>query len=120
VRTAHLSSHHGRGIGPPKNEKKETVAELLNTFFGSVFTREDTKNIPTAADMEAGIMANVNITLNKVKKTIRNLKTASAAGPDGIGPRLLQKLKNELAPVLVIIFWRSLRVWRAVPLQINK
>jgi hypothetical protein len=40
------------GIGPLKNEKKETVtedqgmAELLNNFFGSVFTREDTENIP--------------------------------------------------------------------------
>jgi hypothetical protein len=84
------------------------MAELLNTFFGSVFTREDTNNITTAADMETGDMADVNITLSKVKKNIRNLKASAAALPDSIGPRLLQELANEIAPVLVITFRRSL------------
>jgi hypothetical protein len=50
----------------------------------------------------------VNVTLSKVKKKIRDLKTSSAAGPDGIGPRLLQELENEIAPVLVIIYRQSL------------
>jgi hypothetical protein len=43
-----------------------------------------------------------------LNKKIRNLKTASAAGPDGIGPRMLQELENEIAPVLLVIYRRSL------------
>jgi len=41
-------------IGPLRNEQKEMVSddqgmtELLNNFFGSVFTREDTTNVPAA------------------------------------------------------------------------
>jgi hypothetical protein len=48
-------------IGPLRNEKREMVSddqgmtELLNNFFGSVFTREDTTNIPAAKEMEMEI-----------------------------------------------------------------
>ncbi len=107
-------------IGPLRNEKKEMVSddqnmtELLNNFFGSVFTREDTNNIPAAKEMETEDMEEVVITLNKVKVKIKNLKEASAAGPDNIGPRLLKELGNELAPALVKIFQRSLE-YREVP-----
>jgi hypothetical protein len=100
-------------IGPLKNEAKETVAdqgmaELLNKFFGSVFTREDITIIPSADEIETDIMQEVEVTEKVVKNKIRNLKTASAAGPDGIGPRLLQELENELAPALTLIFRRSI------------
>ncbi len=96
-------------IGPLKNDKKLIIsddlemAELLNNFFGLVFTREDTTSIPAAEEIETGNMKELKITLEMVKAKIRNLKTASAAGPDSIGPRLLQELENELAPALVII-----------------
>ncbi len=71
-------------MGPLKNANKENVsedqgmAELLNNFFSSVFTREDTEHIPRAADMET------------------------------IGPKLLQELVNELNLPLVLIFRKSL------------
>ena len=96
-------------IGPLRNEKKEMVSddqgmtEILNSFFGSVFTREDTANVPAADDME-----DCKITQKMVREKIRNLKEASAAGPDSIGPRMLKELVNELVPALVIIFKRSL------------
>ncbi len=93
--------------------------ELLNNFFGSVFTREDTTNIPAAKEMED--MEEVVITLNKVKMKIKNLKEASAAGPDNVGPRLLRELGNELAPALVKIFqrghWSTGRCQRSGKLQ---
>jgi hypothetical protein len=84
------------------------MTELLNNFFGSVFTREDTTNIPAAKEMETDSMQEVVITLKMVKMKIKSLKEASAAGPDNIGPRLLRELGNELAPALVKIFRRSL------------
>jgi hypothetical protein len=56
------------GIGLLKNEKKETItddqgmAELLNNFFGSVFTREDAENIPVAEEMEGRTLDSITIT----------------------------------------------------------
>ena len=59
--------------------------------------------------METTAMDGVRITHSAVRKKIRKLKTLSAAGPDEIGPKLLQELENELTPVLVKIFNRSVQ-----------
>jgi hypothetical protein len=102
-------------IGPLKNEKKETVAddlgmaELLNSFFSSVFTNENTTNIPAAEEMDTELLQDVKITERMVREKIRQLKPASAAGPDGLGPRMLQELEGEIAPALTLIFQRSIQ-----------
>ena len=44
----------------------------------------------------------------EVKTTIQALRSEAAAGPDGIGPRILQALQNELALILVHIFKQTL------------
>jgi hypothetical protein len=85
------------------------MAELLNSFFSSVFTREDTEHIPAAPDMETNILEEVSITEKMVREKIRNLKTESAAGPDEIGPKLLQELEAVVALPLVDIFRESVR-----------
>ena len=101
--------------GPLKNAKNDTVAdeqgmtEILNNFFSSVFTREQTDNVPAAEEMGASDMQNVVITHRLVRTKIRKLKPASAAGPDGIGPRILQELADEITPALAIIFQRSVQ-----------
>jgi len=41
-------------------------------------------------------------------KKIRGLRKEAAAGPDEIGPRLLQELERELAPALTAVFRASL------------
>ncbi len=43
-----------------------------------------------------------------MKKKIRALRTDGASGPDGIGPRVLQELQDELAPALAVVFTKSL------------
>jgi hypothetical protein len=102
-------------IGPLRNEKNETVTddqgmtEVLNRFFSSVFTKERTDKIPTAAEMRTEAMPDVGITDKIVRAKIRKLKPASATGPDGIGPKLLQELEYELTPVLAKNFRRSLQ-----------
>ncbi len=73
------------------------MAEVLNGFFSSVFTREDETNIPKEDSIEW-----------EVKKKIRKLRKDAAAGPDEIGPRVLQELENEIAQALVMIFRHSL------------
>jgi hypothetical protein len=34
-----------------------------------------------------------------MKKKIRELRTDAASGPDGLGPKVLQELQDELSPV---------------------
>jgi hypothetical protein len=46
--------------------------------------------------------------LPKVAKKIRDLCSTAAPGPDKIGPALLQELNEEVAPILAIIFQKSL------------
>ncbi len=100
-------------VGPLKNANKETVledgkmAEVLNRFFSSVFTREELGNIPEAENLQTEEMENVYFTEEKIRRKIRNLRAASAAGPDEIGPNLLQELEKELSRGLMLIYRQS-------------
>jgi hypothetical protein len=102
-------------IGPLKDSENKTVsedrgmAELLNKFFSSVFTREDIRNVPSAETMDAPDLETVIVTHKLVREKIRNLRPSSAAGPDSIGPLLLQELQEELVPALVLIFRCSIQ-----------
>jgi hypothetical protein len=51
----------------------------------------------------------VNVTEQKVREKIKNLKPYSAAGPDGIGTQLLRELREEVIPALTMIYRQSLR-----------
>ena len=92
------------GIGPLKSDTGEVVreekdmAELLNRFFSSVFTREDSNNIPEPKEkVEKAGLSQVKITRAKVKSKIKKLRAGAAAGPDGIGPQLLKALVEQVA-----------------------
>ena len=91
------------GVGPLRDETGRTVSgdkemsELLNAFFASVFTREDTSRIPSPKEerMDRPVLT-ARITAEKVRKKVKRLRAGSAAGPDGLGPQLLQKLIDQL------------------------
>ena len=51
----------------------------------------------------------VIITERLVKEKIKNLKENSAAGPDGISPKLFKSAAEELVKPLTIIFRESMR-----------
>jgi hypothetical protein len=85
------------------------MAEELNKFFSSVFTRENVNNIPVPPREETStMMEKVRITPTQVKHQIDNLRADSAAGPDRISPRVLKELNNVIAEPLALIFNRSL------------
>ena len=85
------------------------MAEELNTYFSSVFTREDTSTVPDPTTRSTrSKLRNCWITTEKVKRKIKELKPNSAAGPDGIHPKLLKECVNEIAPVLAMIFRKSM------------
>ena len=88
------------------NEEK---ANLLNDYFSSVFTREDTSNVPTPKTHPAGQeVTTMVITQEKVQKKLAKLKTSKTPGPDGLHPRVLQETSNSLSKPLSIIFNKSI------------
>ena len=102
-------------VGPLRAESGETVADaekmagILNNYFSSVFTKESPTAPPPASDLNhGGEIRTVPISAYEVKKKIKNLRPHAAAGPDEIGPRLLQELSEELARPLAWIFRDSL------------
>ena len=86
-------------------------AELLNSFFSSVFTIENLTNIP---DMEccsksSGIaITDIRVTAEAVKTKLKELDSAKAQGPDGIPPRVLKELAEELSIPMAKLFNKSL------------
>ncbi len=73
------------------------------------FTREDTTSIPVPEDKcEHSFLESVRFQPAAVKRKIRELRTDAASGPDGLGPKVLQELQDELSPVLEAIFEKSL------------
>jgi len=89
-------------------DEKE-MAEELNNFFSSVFTREDTSSVPIPEPRHCRKkMKDVWISTQDVKKRIEKMKQQSSPGLDGITPRLLKETKDEIAPILAKIFRLSM------------
>ena len=99
-------------VGPLKDEHERLVtdskeqANILNRWYCSVFTREDTSHIPEAVDVYEGnnMLEEVVITREKVKKKLQSLKPKSAPGPDKISPAVLQSMADILCVPLTSIF----------------
>jgi len=102
-------------VGPLKDRDRETVADaeqmasILNNYFSSVFTNESPAETLTSRDLPTNSRINtIHVTAYDVKKKIRKLRPHKAAGPDEIGPRLLQELVDEISNPLAMIFRTSL------------
>ena len=102
-------------VGPLLDRAKNKVTDnkgmvdLLNRYFSSVFTPDAGGPVPDAAPTVAPYIGDLRVTTAMVEKAIEKLRPSSAAGPDGIGPQLLQQLKATVAPVLASIFNTSLK-----------
>ena len=53
-------------------------------------------------------MPEININLNGILKLLSNLQPRKAAGPDEIRPIVLRELRTEIAPIIQLIFEKSL------------
>jgi hypothetical protein len=111
-----------QSVGPLKDENGSKVtgnpemASLLNSTFSKAFTREDDNNVPDPDSQYRGQeLKHVRVTVQDVKRKIKNLRREAAAGPDGIGPIILQETCEEIAPVLAEIFNKSLRTGEVPP-----
>ena len=64
-------------------------------------------------------MPEINKDLNGVLKLLSNMKLDKAAGPDSIKPVVLKQLKMEFAPVICLLFEKTLQT-RQLPSEWKK
>ena len=109
----HVNSKLKRKTGVPNlnkpdgnlTETDEEKATILNDFFSSVFTIEDTNNIPNL-DSHCGneTLKNINISQELIENKLRQLNPNKAMGPDKIPTIVLKELASELSYPLYKIF----------------
>jgi len=98
----------------PLRQKDETFtdpkdkAEILNNYFTSVFTSEDTSTIPILDHNTFPDISPLTIHNEGVVDLLSNLKEHKAKGPDEIPAALLKRLSTEISPALTHIFQASL------------
>ena len=107
----------GRKIGPLLNELNDVVdsaegmSQEFNKFFGSVFTKETSGEVPEADWMykenDRGL-CDIVITEKIVLEKLDGLRDDKAAGADDLVPRFLNSIKHELVSPLVILFRKVL------------
>ena len=77
------------------NNSRET-ANILNSYFASVYTKEPPDEIPKLAHRKAPKQSKMKITVEMVKRFLHDLNIHKSPGPDGIHPRFMQELSAEL------------------------
>ena len=82
-------------------------ANALNDQFKSVFTNEDSSSIPKLQS-DIPVMPPINVTTPGVEKLLKDLKPQKAPGPDGVTPRVLKECASSIAPILTVIYQKSL------------
>eukprot|EP00061_Rhincodon_typus_P005273 g24575.t1 len=84
------------------------MAEELNNYFVSVFMVEDSSKIPKIQESPGEELNMVAITKEKVLEKLIGLKVDKSPGPDGLHPRVLKEIAEEIVKALVVIFCESL------------
>ena len=102
-------------------DSDENKVDLLNSFFTSVFTKEDLSNMPTFHDrikQKESFLTNIDFSKEDVKKILHSLDISKSPGPDNFHPRILKELSNELSEPLFLLFSKSLidgvlpKIWK--------
>ena len=109
-------------IGPLKDRTgsiistDEGMANIFSEYFASVYTEEDTSEIPIVPIVYRGNnpLRKIEITVDKVKMKLKKLNSNKSAGPDGFYPRVIKETEEETAPHFCNIFRTSLEQRKAV------
>lgn len=102
------------GVPPLKNNngflKSDNLgkAEILNDQFKSVFTEEDTSNVPSKGKSPYPDMPGITVREKGVRILLQKLRPDTATGPDSIPAYILKTAAVEIAPLLTKIFQLSL------------
>ena len=91
-------------------------ALVLNEYFTSVFTTDNTFDVPSLGGHPFPDISPIIVTNNGVTALLSNLRVHKSSGPDGIPASLLKNLTTTLAIPLTMIFKASL-CQSAIPSQ---
>ena len=79
-------------------------AAALSDQFQSVFTLEDTSNIPKLDDNSfITPMPTISFSTSSIQTLLHNLDPNKAQGPDKIAPFVLKNCAAEIAPIVIVI-----------------
>ena len=94
-------------LSPPTVTRKSLI---LNEFFSSVFTKENTNSISHPEQVFTGGTKErlLDVSLSIAEKKLKKLSKNKSPGVDGIHPSLLRKLSNQLSGALSILFRRTI------------
>ena len=82
--------------------------DLLNSYFSSVFTREDLSNIPNfEVNEDIPLLDNISISPSMVWREINKLKSEKSTGPDGWPIQVLKQCSQQISLPLSILFNKS-------------
>ena len=86
------------------------IADRLNQQYYNAFTKENTTNIPDieAKNLITAALQSFHITEEEVLKELKELNPNKSPGIDGMHPRVLKELAEELAKPLTILMKKSL------------
>ena len=102
------------GIGDLKNENGEWIsddhekANELNSFFSSVFTKNENDNMPEFQPNITSSVCDITITKQKVESMLKLLNVSKSTGPDEFHPRFLKETAVSIALPVTILFNKSL------------
>ena len=89
-------------------ESDKEVADEFNNYFCSVFSREDVSNIPEVSIRNVERLDRMEITGDKVRNSLLRLRADKSSGVDGMSPRLLVSIVEEICDPLVMLFRKSM------------
>ena len=97
----------------PRNDRKAVTnvyerANLLNTWFSSVFIPPLNNSPPNVQPYNGQSLANIYLTDCEVAQALENLDPNKACGPHNIPGRILKETAREIAPSLCRLFNLSL------------
>ena len=89
------------------------MAEELNVYFNSVFTREDTSSLPVSETKfnvpEEEKLGQLIVTPEVVAIKINNMKENKSPGVDGLSPKILKETVKQISKPLAHVFNMSLQ-----------
>ena len=88
------------------------TCEVMSQEFEKVFTKSNDANPCKlfCSTQQQGSLKHIEVTVEEVEKALKNLKTPSAPGPDGVNSMMLRECASMVCKPLHKLFKDSLTV----------
>ena len=93
-------------------ENDDEKSQVLCDFFSSVFVKENVDNIPSFEREVENSLSDLTVSDGDMLNILKSLNVNKSPGPDGVHPKLLKELCNELCHPLKLLFDKSMNEGR--------